>query len=130
MCGKPLFIVKSSEASAPSDLKRTDWLSYDPDDERRFRDKLEQGLREIQDLIEYEFTLLEVSLEAATTDCAVAFERANKGFLLSGEDRFVDAAGRILDCLEGVERSIEVGDLDRLRSEIKTFVRQANAARE
>lgn len=29
MCGKPLIIIKSPEATAPSDLKRTDWIEYE-----------------------------------------------------------------------------------------------------
>ena len=44
MCGKPLVIAKSEQAMAPSDLTRTDWLSYDPTDEDQFRVKLHQAV--------------------------------------------------------------------------------------
>ena len=40
MCGKPLVIIKSKAAAAPSDLTRTDWIEYDADDQARFRAKL------------------------------------------------------------------------------------------
>jgi hypothetical protein len=92
MCGKPLLIVKSAKAEAPSDFSRTDWISYDETDESGFRSKLDQGLDAIESLVEYEDTLLSVALSAQSMDCAVAFERANKGFLLSGQAKFITAA--------------------------------------
>ena len=33
LCGKPLIIVKSSEAKAPSDFVRTDWIDYRSNEE-------------------------------------------------------------------------------------------------
>ena len=128
MCGKPLVIVKSTEAAAPSDLKRTDWIDYDPDDEARFRAKLEQAADEIERLVDWEDTLLGVALEARSIDCAIAFERANKGFLLSGEERFIDAGEQILQRLEDTDEGLRIADLERLRQEIKAFLRQARDA--
>lgn len=128
MCGKPLVIVKSTKAEAPSDLKRTDWINYDPDDEARFREKLEQAADEIERLVDWEDILLGGSLEARSMDCAVAFERANKGFLLSGEERFIDAGEQILQRLEDADEGFPIADLDRLRQEIKAFLRQARGA--
>jgi hypothetical protein len=58
MCGKPLIIVKSEKAKAPSDFTRTDWITYNPAQEPRFRDKLEQALDSVESLVEYESTLL------------------------------------------------------------------------
>lgn len=128
MCGKPLVVVKSAEAAAPSDLKRTDWIDYSIDEKARFRGKLEQAINEINDLIEYEETLLSVALEARSMDCAVAFERVNKGFLLSGEGRFIDAADAILERLRDADEGNPIADLERLRQEIGTFLRQARSA--
>lgn len=125
MCGKPLVIVKSSQAAAPSDLKRTDWINYDANDEERFVEKLVQAVHEIDRLVDWEETLLGVALEARSIDCAVAFERANKGFLLSGEERFIDAGAEILNRLEQADEGSLVADLERLRQEIKAFLRQA-----
>lgn len=128
MCGKPLVVVKSAEAAAPSDLTRTDWIDYSVGEEARFQGKLEQAIKEINDLIEYEETLLSVALEARSMDCAVAFERANKGFLLSGEGRFIDAANAILERLRDADEGNPIADLERLRQEIGTFLRQARSA--
>jgi hypothetical protein len=128
MCGKPLIIVKSEKAKAPSDFTRTDWITYSPTQEVRFRSKLEQALDSVESLVEYENTLLTVALGARSPDCAIAFERANKGFLLSGEQRFIDSAAAILDVLMRVAEGNTIADLERLRSDLNTFIRQARAS--
>ncbi|MGJ0621543.1 MAG: hypothetical protein ACR65Z_12660 [Methylocystis sp.] len=125
MCGKPLLIVKSAKAKAPSDFSRTDWISYDGTDESGFRSKLNQGLDAIESLIEYEETLLSVALTAQSMDCAVAFERANKGFLLSGRAKFITAAKSIHKRLEEAQGSSGIADVERLSHEVETFVLQA-----
>lgn len=128
MCGKPIVIVKSATAVAPSDLKRTDWITYDAEDEARFRAKLEQALDDISDLVDYEETLLAVALDATSMDCAIAFERANKGFLLSGDILFINAAVTILERLKDAYDRSTITDLERLQDEIKTFLHQARRA--
>jgi hypothetical protein len=79
----------------------------------------------VESLVEYENTLLTVALEARSMDCAIAFERANKGFLLSGERRFIDAAEAILFRLAEVAEEQRINDIERLRLEINTFLHQA-----
>jgi hypothetical protein len=128
MCGKPLIIVKSEKAKAPSDFTRTDWITYNPAKEDRFRAKLGQALDSVESLVEYENTLLNVALGARSPDCAIAFERANKGFLLSGEQRFIDSARAILNVLMRVDEGNAITDLERVRSELNTFMRQAQAS--
>ena len=128
MSGKPLLIVKSRAASAPSDLKRTDWIEYSPGDAPGFRTKLAQAAEELRRLGEWEQQLLDVALEARTMDCAVAFERAQKAFLLSGDERCVEAAESILETLGRASEDEAIWDLERLRSEIRTFRRQARLA--
>jgi len=125
MCGKPLVIVKSAQAAAPSDLTRTDWVVYDAQDEMRFKNKLRQAARELTALADYEDMLLNAALDARSMDFAVAFERANKGFLITGEKSFVDAAARIQKRLDAVKEGTSINDLERLRTEISVFIRQA-----
>ncbi len=129
MCGKPLLIVKSAKAKAPSDFSRTDWISYDGTDESGFRSKLNQGLDAIESLIEYEETLLSVALTAQSMDCAVAFERTNKGFLLSGQAKFITAAKSIHKRLEEAQGSSGIADVERLSHEVETFVLQAQKSK-
>jgi hypothetical protein len=128
MCGKPLIIVKSEGVKAPSDLTRTDWIEYVPNNEVRFRRKLGQALDAVAKLVEFEETLLTVALGARSLDCAIAFERANKGFLLSGNPSFIDAAGTLLNVLMAVNEGNAIADLERLRSDLRTFIRQARAS--
>ena len=128
MCGKPLVIVKSPEAAAPSDLKRTDWIEYRVEDLSGFRRKLGQALDEIEDLCNWERDLLQASLAARSPDCAIALERANKGFLLSGLGSFIDAAETLLKVLTSIDGDYSIGDLERLRAEMRTFMEQARAA--
>lgn len=126
MCGKPLVIVKSRAARVPSDLTRTDWIEYDPTRPDLFRRKLNQAADQIGEVVEYEHTLLMTALAARNMDCAVAFERANKGWLLSGEDRFVEAAQAILDRLTATALDPDtIDDLSRLINEVRAFVRMA-----
>jgi len=128
MCGKPLIIVKSKEAAAPSDFTRTDWIDYDLKDEARFRKKLGQALDTINDLAVFEDMLLDVALGARSIDCAIAFERANKAFLLTREDRFLDKAEEIKRRLDGMGNIEAIADLERLKSEITTFIQQGRRA--
>ena len=122
------MIVKSKEAAAPSDLTRTDWIDFDPADEARFRRKLNQALDELDEVAAYQETLLQVALAAPSIDCAVAFERANKAFLLTRQERFLTNAEEIARRLEGAAAGDNVDDLERLRGEVALFVTQGRRA--
>jgi hypothetical protein len=128
MCGKPLIIVKSKAAPPPSDLTRTDWIEYDATDEPRFRRKLKQALDELDELAAFTESLLEVAMEAPAMDCAVAFERASKAFLLTKEPRFLDHAAEIALRIKSVAQNDTIADLERVHSEISTFVKQGRRA--
>lgn len=126
MCGKPLVIIKSKAAAAPSDLTRTDWIEYDADDQPRFRIKLNQALDEIDAIANFTDLLLDQAMNARETDCAIAFERASKAFLLTKEARFLDSAEEIGRRLSDIPRT--VADLGRVRDEITIFVQQGRRA--
>ena len=128
MCGKPLVIVKSKEARAPSDLTRTDWIDYDPVDEARFRTKLNQALDEVEQVAAFTADLLSWAMDAEATDCAVAFERASKAYLLTGQDRFLDDVEEIARRLTADARGDRVADLNRVREEVTMFARLGRRA--
>lgn len=128
MCGKPLVIVKSKAAKAPSDLTRTDWIEYDPGDPDGVRPLLTRAITNLRDLAEHEQILLEQSLQARRMDAAVALERVIKGFLLAGTDWFVEAAIRLVGRLGGLEPLGSISDLDRVRDDAEIFMGQARAA--
>ena len=124
MCGKPLIVVKSQEAAAPSDLTRTDWIDYTPEDKPAFRDKIRLALQQVDDLADYQEMLLDVALEASAPDCAVAFERANKAFLLTGNADLLEKADLIRARLAEARDNPHVTDLSRLHDEVAAFVMQ------
>ena len=128
MCGKPLIIVKSPGANAPSDLKRTDWIDYDPLDTDLFSRSFGQALDELETFQKFESDLLHIALEARLPDCGIALERCNKGFLLSGDGDFIESAERLLEKLDGIPMDLPIYDVERLRTDIKTFIRQARGS--
>lgn len=128
MSGKPLIICKSKAAAAPSDLKRTDWIEYDPAKPQTFAKTLRKALDALPDLAAFESNLLDVALGARSMDCGIALERCNKGFLLTGDRKFIDAARQIVTRVQTQSDNGTIGDLERLKSELKTFIRQATDA--
>jgi len=128
MCGKPLVIIKSTAAAAPSDLTRTDWIEYDPDDDARFRAKLNQAIDELMEIAAFTELLLDTAMDAPAMDCAVAFERASKAFLLTKQTRFLDSAEEIARRLTLAARNDDIADLERVRSEVAMFVSQGRRA--
>jgi hypothetical protein len=129
MCGKPLMIVKSIDAPAPSDLKRTDWIDYDFGDPAGFERKVGQALDEIDALADFEEQLLELAIDAPSMDCAVAFERAHRAFLLAGKPEMLDQAEIIRDRIASVRNIDTVADLNRLHDEVAMFIKQCRRCR-
>ena len=125
MVGKPLVIVKSRNATAPSDLTRTDWIEYDPKDPKAFEDNMKKAIEQVENLAEFENDKLEVALDARRMDCAVVFERARKAFLLTAKGIYIERAEAALERLRGVREGEDIDDLNRVREEIGMFVWQA-----
>lgn len=125
MCGKPLVIVKSKDAPAPSDLKRTDWIDYDFADRANFDRKVGQALDEVEALAQFEGQLLDLAIDAPSMDCAVAFERAHRAFLLSGSVDLIAKADQIRLRLVEMRAIDSVDELRRLHDEVAMFVAQA-----
>jgi hypothetical protein len=123
MCGKPLMIVKSKDAAAPSDLTRTDWIDYDPDDIDGFERKIGQALDEVEKVAQLQEMLLDLALEAPSMDCAVALERALKAFLLTGDETLLDKAEQVRNRVAAVREVQQVDDLNRLHDEVAMFVK-------
>jgi len=82
------------------------------------------ALEQADALADWEETLLDVALEAPATDCGIAFERANKAFLLKGEATILDKAEQIRELLKTAREGSPVADLGRLHDEVATFIKQ------
>lgn len=124
MFGKPLMIVKSHRAVAPSDLKRTDWIEFRDGEEAEFEQKIGLALDELDTIASFQELLLDTSLDAQEMDCAVALERAIKAFLLCGDERLLNKAEQIRDRLNPIQNQPQVDDLKRLHKEVSTFILQ------
>jgi len=130
MCGKPIVVIKSEKGQAPSDLTRTDWIEYRPEDVAGFTEKVKQAIEEIRALADFQGDTLKIALEADRMDCAIALERARKAFLLTGLEDYIDHARTILDRLEDANEHENISDLSRQSEEIKLFIRQAERSLE
>lgn len=128
MLGKPLMIIKSKRAPPPSDLTRTDWIEFDPDDEARFRRKLNQAVDVLEEIADYTSDLLGLALKAPAMDCAIAFERASKAFLMTGDARYIGAARAIEARLAAAIGAHNIDDLERVRGEVALFIEAARRA--
>ena len=127
MCGKPLIIIKSKRAKAPSDLNRTDWIEYDENKEEVFRERLNLALDTVDESGPYETMLLEMALRANTVDCAIALERASRAFLLTSDPDVLGKAEEIGRRLNGAGADA-LPDLQRLKHELGMFIRQGKSA--
>ena len=82
------------------------------------------GNKQVDEIADFQEMLLDVALEAAAPDCAVAFERANKAFLLSANGELLDKAEIIRDRLAQARDNPHVTDLSRLHDEVAAFIKQ------
>lgn len=128
MSGKPLIILKSKRARAPSDFTRTDWINYDELEEDEFRTKINQALDTVESTGEFEHRLLQIALQAKSIDCGIATERAIKAFLLTGDSEIIDKADLILERLQSAGTNDTVDDLERLQKELQMFVGLSRAS--
>lgn len=124
MCGKPIIVVKSREASAPSDLTRTDWIEFTLGEEADFESKLQQALDQVDEIASYQEMLFHIALDAPEMDVAVALERATKAYLLSGNGAIIEAVGALVERLRIAAESSDYADMKRLHREAVMFVRQ------
>lgn len=128
MCGKPLVIVKSPDATPPSDLKMTDWIEYHEDRPDDFFRIIQRAARELRDIAANQQMLFEVAIDADDPDCAVAFERLQKAFLLTGNPDYLGFMQNLVDRVQGQELKVELYDLNRLLSEMRLFHKQMRSA--
>ena len=124
--GKPLLIVKSKEADAPSDLIRTDWIEFNAEKILEFRQKIVQAVGEVDQIAKHQEMLLDISLEAPQMDCAVAFERAQKAFLLAPNASLLEKIKTIKQRVMCYREIDQMSDLHRLHDEISAFSKQAS----
>lgn len=84
LLGKPVIIVKSESAKAPSDFVRTEWVTYSEDKKGQFTRDFSESVSSVLELASYYETLGDIAIEAEETDLELAFERYRQSFLIAG----------------------------------------------
>ncbi len=87
LLGKPVIIVKSENASSPSDFVRTEWVMYGSGKQKQLRKDYSDSLSSIVSLAKYYETLGDIAAEAEDVDLELAFERYRQSFLIDGRKR-------------------------------------------
>jgi len=83
LLGKPVIIVKTEEAKAPSDFVRTEWVAYKDGKDTMLRKDYSDSLTAIVELGKYYETLGDLALDAMDIDLELAFERYKQAALIS-----------------------------------------------
>ena len=114
--GKPVILVKSENAEAPSDLVRSEWVAYRDGDQGRLREDAEASIGQVIALGDYYKKLGDIALEAEDGDLELAFERYKQALLISGKKAIKTRIEAILEKLK-VGASGDPG----LRASVKRF---------
>lgn len=101
MLGKPVVIVKSQDAQAPSDFVRTEWVSY-RDDEKELSNDFSKSLDALIDLSDFFEKLGDLAYEAEIQDFELAYERYKQAVLLNGESKVRKKINTLLSDIDGI----------------------------
>jgi len=121
--GKPVILVKSVEAKPPSDFVRTEWITFNPQDIKRFRRDLDESVKAIRDLANYYEELGDLALESEAVDLELAFERYRQAILIGNKQIVRGKIGRILQALDDKTKPALFlqASRSRLRKSIQEF---------
>jgi hypothetical protein len=108
--GKPVILVKTAKAKAPSDFTRTEWVTFRGRDERRLKDDLESSIESIIELAQYYEALGDLAMEADNIDVELAFERYKQAVLISDSK---SAQEKIQSLLQHIKNKGESAELLR-----------------
>lgn len=84
--GKDVLMIKTADATIPSDFVRTEWIDFRPTDEAAFRKRLSKACDLFRKNAEFYSKLGTVALEARIPDLELAFERYRQAHLLIGDE--------------------------------------------
>lgn len=82
--GKPVIIVKSEAAKAPSDFVRTEWVSYRGGKKSQLKSDFSKSVSAVLKFAKYYEQLGDIALDAEDVDLELAFERYRQSYLIDG----------------------------------------------
>jgi len=110
LLGKPVIIVKSAGASAPSDFVRTEWVSYTDGSNTQLKNDIKKSIDSIVKLASYYEKLGDIAMEAGDIDFELAFERFKQATLITNKRSTVNKISKLLrqlnssdDCAEYIK---------------------------
>lgn len=108
--GKPVILVKTAKAKAPSDFTRTEWVTYRGRSGKKLKSDLESSIASIIELAQYYEALGDLAIEAEHVDVELAFERYKQAVLISDSK---SAQTKIQNLLEHIQNKGESPELLR-----------------
>lgn len=118
--GKPVQLVMTGENPAPSDLVRTEWISYKTNEVKKLRADLKKSLDTIKETASFYRQIGDVALESVVCDHELAFERYRQAILITDD---AVARRRVLSIKERLsENGTQVEDMASHRSKLSRSV--------
>jgi hypothetical protein len=123
--GKPVILVKTAKAKAPSDFTRTEWVTYRGRDERKLKGDLESSIESVIELAQYYEALGDLAMEAESIDAELAFERYKQAVLISNSKSAQDKIEFLLNQIKNQRQSLEflLASKARLKKSISEFLK-------
>ena len=84
LLGKPVLIVKSDGAKAPSDFVRTEWINFGVGKKPQLRKDFSHSVSSILEFAKYYESIGDIALDAEDVDLELAYERYRQSFLIDG----------------------------------------------
>lgn len=83
LLGKPVILVKTKDAKAPSDFVRTEWVTYTAGKGAELRREFTDSVNAIIELANYYEKLGDIAMEAEDVDLELAYERYKQSVLIT-----------------------------------------------
>ena len=84
LLGKPVILVKSEGAKAPSDFVRTEWISYGDGKKAQLKRDFSRSITSVLEYAKYYENIGDIALVAEEADLELAYERYRQSFLIDG----------------------------------------------
>ncbi|HTR01273.1 MAG TPA: hypothetical protein VMH83_14840 [Candidatus Acidoferrum sp.] len=84
LLGKPVILVKTERAMAPSDFVRTEWVTYKDSKAQQFKTEFADSVNAVFKLAAYYEILGDIAMDAEFVDLELAFERYRQAYLITG----------------------------------------------
>lgn len=123
LLGKPVILVKTEKADAPSDFVRTEWVTYKTGKHDQLDKEFSESVSSIKELAKHYEKLGDIAMEAEDVDLELAYERYRQSFLITNKTSTKNKISNILTILKSPDEpsAILKPVRTRLRKSITEF---------